>query len=263
MNCSVCNLNPAVAKCSVCGHVICKNCGALCPTCKKPVCRSHLFYMPTGQIVCRNCAPSKQSQPSVKINVSPSPPKPEPKKQEENVSLSFEDLSAELGDVSIKVKDKVEPESTGEKMGAKEPIIKNPLDDEHVENPFNLSAETQEPAGTTPTSGYKHLKRKPSDDPNEFRILTASSPKPTPMWVSGLISAILAFILSLPLTKNTGTAFFPPLFSYSIILLAGGSIVWNGYGLLLSEDSTFNKRMCIPGIIFAIIAIIIAIIGLK
>ncbi|MGC8844863.1 MAG: hypothetical protein ACP5QY_03360, partial [Candidatus Hydrogenedens sp.] len=175
-------------------------------------------------------------------------------KKEEKVSLSFEDLMSEMGDIRIKISD----ESNGEKrpedkkglIGATEEIMEK----ETIKDPFSVSAGPQEKEDTAPV-GYKHLKRKPSDDPNEFRILTASSPKPTPMWVSGLISAILAVILSIPLVKNSQSPFFPSFFSYSVILLSGGSAFWNGYGLFWTEDNAFNRLMCIPGIILAFIAI--------
>jgi len=196
-------------------------------------------------------ATPKTAQPS-----APPTPANATEKQEKKVSLSFEDLSTELGDISIKVP------SSSESMSSKEPEVNkdftnaknNTSTQEGVENPFTLSAKPEEKAEPS-TGGYKHLKRKPSDDPNEFRILTASSPKATPMWVSGFISALLALILSIPLLKNSQSSFFPSLFSYSVILLAGGSAFWNGYGLLWSGDSSLNRILCIPGIIFSMIAI--------
>lgn len=258
MNCSVCNKNPAVAKCSICGAVICKTCGVLCPSCKKPICRSHLVRLADGKIACRSCAVPKQTVavPKTAPPSATSKPANAAMKQEEKVSLSFEDLSTELGDISIKIP------GSSESVASKEPVVNrdftsaknNAPTQEAAENPFALSAKPEEKAEPS-TGGYKHLKRKPSDDPNEFRILTASSPKATPMWVSGLISALLALILSIPLLKNSQSPFFPSLFSYSVILLAGGSAFWNGYGLFWSGDSSLNRILCIPGIIFSIIAI--------
>lgn len=255
MNCSVCNKNQAVVKCFICGNVVCKTCGVLCPSCQKPICRSHLIRLPDGKIACRSCAVTKQN-----IAVSHSPAKPRPSapnisdKKEEKISLSFEDLASELGDIRIKVSDGPEREV---KRGENKGLLDTRVDTEEknsIENPFTISAEPQtkeEP----PATGYKHLRRKPSDDPNEFRILTASSPKPTPIWVSGLISSILAFILSIPLVKNSQSPFFPPFFSYVVIFIAGGSIFWNGYGLFQSEETLFNRIICIPGILFSLIAI--------
>ncbi len=258
MNCSVCNKNPAVAKCSICGAVICKTCGVLCPSCKKPICRTHLVRLADGKIACRSCA-----VPKPKANVPKTTPSPQvpssavntAAQQEKKVSLSFEDLSTELGDISIKVSGPSESEKTKEQEihNRNTSNIKTPGQEE-TENPFVLSTKPEEKAEPS-TGGYKHLKRKPSDDPNEFRILTASSPKATPMWVSGLISSLLSLILSIPLIKNSQSPFFPSLFSYLVILLAGGSAFWNGYGLLWSGDSSFNRVMCIPGIILAMIAI--------
>jgi len=265
MNCSVCNKNQAVAKCSFCGNVICKTCGVLCPSCQKPICRTHLVRLSDGKIACRLCAVPKQQSSPQKTVETPKIPRSAviPEKKEEKVSLSFEDLMSEMGDIRIKISDESDKVTkTDEKkglIGTAEEITEKEI----VDNPFTVSAGPQEREEPAPL-GYKHLKRKPSDDPNEFRILTASSPKPTPMWVSGLISAILAVILSVPLVKNSQSPFFPSFFSYSVILLAGGSAFWNGYGLLWTEDTPFNRLMCIPGIILGLIAIGIGIFfGLK
>lgn len=260
MNCSVCNKNPAVAKCSFCGNVICKTCGVLCPSCQKPICRAHLVRLPDGRIACRSCAVSKQPlSPPKTVETQKIPHSAvTPEKKEDKVSLSFEDLMSEMGDIHIKISSAPDKETKSEE---KKELISNVdeiTEKEIVDNPFTVSAEPQEKQEPAPV-GYKHLKRKPSDDPNEFRILTASSPKPTPMWVSGLISAILAVILSIPLIKNSQSPFFPSFFSYSVILLAGGSAFWNGYGLLWTEDTPFNRLMCIPGIILALIAISIGV----
>ncbi len=249
MNCSVCNKNQAVARCSICGNVVCRTCGVLCPSCQKPICRSHLVRLPDGKIACRSCAVPKHEATIPKTPEKPkSPPHPTitPKK-EEKVSLSFEDLASELGDIRIKVSD--EPEKKGLLITGADTEGNN-----GIENPFAVSGEPQTKEAS-PATGYKHLKRKPSDDPNEFRILTASSPKPTPMWISGLISSLLAFILSIPLVKNSQSPFFPSFFSYVVIFLAGGSIFWNGYGLFQSEEKSFNRFMCIPGIVLSLIAI--------
>lgn len=256
MNCSVCNKNPAVAKCSFCGNVICKTCGVLCPSCQKPICRSHLVRLSDGRIACRLCGVPKPEVSFPKMVETKKVPHSAviPEKKEEKVSFSFEDLMSEMGDIRIKISDESDKETKPEEkkglIGTAEEITEK----ENVENPFAVSAEPQKNEEPAPV-GYKHLKRKPSDDPNEFRILTASSPKPTPMWVSGLISAILAIILSIPLIKNSQSPFFPSFFSYSVILLAGGSAFWNGYGLFQTEENTFNRLMCIPGIILTLIAI--------
>jgi len=211
--------------------------------------------MPDGAIACRSCAVLRHN---MGVSTSPEkfrPPSPDiPDKKEEKISLSFEDLASELGDIRIKVLEEPEAE---EKRIEKKKISNTGGDVEEknsIENPFVISAEPPVKE-EIPATGYKHLKRKPSDDPNEFRILTASSPKPTPMWISGLISSLLAFVLSIPLVKNSQLPFFPSFFSYVVILLAGGSIFWNGYGLFQSEESSFNRFMCIPGILFSLIAV--------
>ncbi len=259
MNCSVCNKNPAVAKCSVCGNVICKTCGALCPSCKKPICRSHLVRLSDGMFACHLCSVPKQKAKGVPINTVQQPVQTSVPKHEK-VSLSFEDLASEFGDIKIKISEERE-EDVG--IGARKDLSGNAPSDvaerETVENPFALSVETLQKEEPAP-AGYKHLKRKPSDDPNEFRILTASSPKPTPMWVSGIVSALLAITLSFPLLKTS----FPSLFAYSIILLAGGSVFWNSYGFYQSEKTPFSSVMYITGIVMSIIAIGISILyGLR
>ena len=252
MECSVCKKNPAVAKCSFCSVVICKTCGVLCPSCQKPICRTHLTRLPDGKIACRLCAVPRQNA-TIPKRVEPTKAPnttPVPDTKREKISLSFEDLASELGDIRIKVSDRTETEREEKKKIQK--TIEE-IGNETVENPFAISREPQNQE-ELPAVGYKHLKRKPSDDPNEFRILTASTPKPTPMWISGLVSALLAFILSIPLLKNIS---FPPLFAYSILLLGGGSIFWNGYGFFQSETTSFGRLMHIAGILLSLIAIVV------
>lgn len=262
MQCSVCGTQPAVAQCTVCNQPVCRTCGTICPVCRKPVCRPHVMKSPTTRYACRKCVYAGTT-PSVQ---PPSSPSPEPSqtakaipKQSSATSLSFEDLTAELGEIKLHVAE--EPRDT---EGSNAPVsptgrLMNPKE-ETVEDPFALSG-PRESAGVgdhPQPQGYKHLRRKPSDDPNEFRILTASSPKPTPMWVSGLMSSLLAFVLSLALIKNVGIPFFPNLFAYSVMFLSGGVIFWNGYGVIFTEDSTFNRLMCIPGIVLGVLALGIA-----
>lgn len=185
-------------------------------------------------------------------------------------SLSFEDLTKEIGEVSIKLPG-VEEKLSEEKVVREEvkPLVS--LDEEKVEEVINPFAEEVVPKPKIKVAqeqkqeqGYKHLKRKPSDDPKEFRILTASAPKPTPMWVSGLMSGILAFVLCIPLVKNLSLPIFPKLFSYSVLILAGGTIIWNGYGLFFDNNTRVNKLMCLPGLLLGIITAIVALIfGLR
>ncbi len=197
------------------------------------------------------------------------PYSPPPQKPQVKESLSFEDLTKEIGEVTIKVPGGGE-EVTEKEVAKDEVKILSPIDAgaNEVVDPFAERAEPKPrikvPAEPKQEQGYKHLRRKPSDDPNEFRILTASAPKPTPMWVSGLISGILAFFLCIPLVKNFAFPMFPKLFAYSVLILAGGTIVWNGYGLFFDDNTKANRLMCIPGLVLGIITAIIAVVfGLR
>ncbi len=276
MNCEVCQRNTGVARCKKCGKVICKNCGRYCPNCKSAVCTSHLRRLENGKWVCELCAPKylRSSIPPKAPNqtsyTSTSNASTSQKQQTVKESLSFEDLIKDIGEVSIKLPG-VEEKLSEEKVVREEVKPLLPLDDEKVEEVINPFAEKVEPKPKIKVAqeqkqeqGYKHLKRKPSDDPNEFRILTASAPKPTPMWVSGLMSGILAFVLCIPLVKNLSLPIFPKLFAYSVLILAGGTIIWNGYGLFFDNNTRENRLMCLPGLLLGVITAIVALIfGLR
>lgn len=266
MNCEVCQKGVGVAKCKRCGKTICKNCGRFCPNCKSAVCISHLVKLENGKWMCELCVGThgRFSQQAQRVTTQSSQP---PQIKE---SLSFEDLTKEIGEVKLKIP--VDGEDTiesSQKIDEGKPNLTPIEESREVINPFQEDVVfpkrgIREAPAPKQEQGYKHLRRKPSDDPNEFRILTASAPKPTPMWVSGITSGILAFVLSIPLIKNTTFPMFPQLFAYSVLLLAGGTIIWNGYGLLFDNNTKVNRLLCIPGLVLGIITAVIALMfGLR
>ncbi|MCX8065422.1 MAG: hypothetical protein N3G21_09675 [Candidatus Hydrogenedentes bacterium] len=270
MNCEVCEKGVGVAKCKKCGKAICKNCGRFCPNCKSAVCVSHLVRHKNGMWMCELCINPPQRERSIPIQQRTAPGITPAQKPQVKETLSFEDLTKEIGEITIKIPTEgVETQGREYENVEMSPPLTPAVEEKEIINPFAGEAlpatkRLKDVEAPKQEQGYKHLRRKPSDDPKEFRILTASAPKPTPMWVSGLISGILAFALCIPLFKNTAFPMFPKLFAYSVLILAGGTIIWNGYGLLFDENTKVNRLLCIPGLVLGIITAVVAVLyGLR
>lgn len=138
MNCEVCQKNPGVARCKKCGKVICKNCGRYCPSCKSAVCISHLRKLENGKWACELCIQNYKSI-SLPSNVPTQPTKSPSStpKQPVKESLSFEDLTKEIGEVRIKIPG-AEEESIEKESARVELKSLNPIDEDKGEviNPF-------------------------------------------------------------------------------------------------------------------------------
>ena len=159
------------------------------------------------------------------------------KKKEPNEVLSFEAIIAEIGDVSIPVKDEEYiaaddalpedffPDMGGTVMGDGVPIQKTPEDEEI--------------------------------DRLNSRVLTGCSPTTRPMYVEGIFCGVLAALFMAPIVLRTGFVQYQPWFSYFSIILAGGATIWSLSGLQV-ETKVEGKRMCIVSAVFCMAVVVIA-----
>ncbi len=160
------------------------------------------------------------------------------KQQEE--SLSFEALTAELGDVSIPVKDDEKKEKTsGDK----------PASDAAYED-----------IGGTVMAGDEFPERTPMDedlqDRINNRILTGASPKARPVWVEGMFCGVLSAVIIAPAALRIALTAFQPWLSLMVMLLAGGGALWSLYGLRV-EESQESRRMCVvSAVVCAVVALV-------
>ncbi|HOC67656.1 MAG: hypothetical protein BWX80_01259 [Candidatus Hydrogenedentes bacterium ADurb.Bin101] len=134
-------------------------------------------------------------------------------------SLSFQDITAELGDIRIPPPDAGQLEDAGV------------LPAESADFGGTIIVEDTRP-GTATSEGIT------------TSALTGSSPKPRPMWVDGIMCNLLAAIFILPVLLNIGLRGYQPWISYSVMFLASGASVWSLFGLQV-EDGPSGRKMCL------------------
>lgn len=154
-----------------------------------------------------------------------------------NEVLSFEAITAEIGDITIPVKEdeaaQVDdalptdffPDMGGTVMGDDAPMPKTPEDSEI--------------------------------DRINSRVLTGCSPKTRHMYVEGIFCGVLAALFMVPIVLRTGFVQYQPWFSYFSIILAVGAAIWSLSGLNV-ETKVEGKRMCLASAGFCVAVAIIA-----
>lgn len=145
-------------------------------------------------------------------------------------SLSFQDITAEIGDVRLPLQD------TGGEADA--------LD---VADTF--------PGGTVVVD--ETISRPLPEETISTRVLTGSSPKPRPMWLDGLVSGGLGLLFLMPILLNTGWRRYQPWISFMIMLLAIGGAVWSLFGLQVEKEPT-GRKWCLIAASFGIMVAFIA-----
>lgn len=150
-------------------------------------------------------------------------------------SLSFQDITAELGDI------KISPVQDG--TPGSEPAL----------------PEASYPPGGTMIVDDTSVPPSP-EEAMSTAALTGSSPKPRPMWVDGLVCDVLAALFILPIVLNIGLRGYQPWISYSAMFLALGAAVWSLFGLQVETEPT-GRKMCFisagAGVIIAIVAFLV------
>lgn len=223
MECSVCRIRGPVGFCAVCRQLLCEECGVECMTCGRLVCPAHRHNERRGEYICQECAavtPGRAQEPPAAA--------PPPHKSSASEVLSFDQLTADMGATAF-----------------------------HIPDAMSHS-EREKETPPDPALAGKPLRRAPSNDPNEFRILTASSPKGTPIWLSGLFTGGMACVLLMPLFKQSGFVDFQPWYSYAVMLMAFSAILWTGYGLSRQTGKGNERWLCLIGLILGLAAFVVA-----
>jgi hypothetical protein len=107
-----------------------------------------------------------------------------------------------------------------------------------------------------PSPGEVTKPKRPGLDPEDtnFRVLTASSPKATPYWLTALFTGGMACILLSPLFSAPGFRNqTQPWMSYCVLLLSAGTVVWALSGLA-KEGPSKDRWLCLIGLVLALIA---------
>jgi hypothetical protein len=99
------------------------------------------------------------------------------------------------------------------------------------------------------------MRRTPlAPEETNFRVLSASSPKATPYWLTALFTGGMACILLIPLLSAPGFRHqTQPWMSYCILLLSAGTVVWALTGLA-KEGPAKDRWLCLIGLVLALVA---------
>ena len=154
-----------------------------------------------------------------------------------NEVLSFEAITAEIGDVTIPISEDGEA------------VVDDSLPSDFFPDMGGTVMGDAMPAPKT-------LEEEQIDRINK-RILTGASPETRHMYVEGIFCGVLASLFMLPIVLHTGFVQYQPWFSYFSMLLAGGAVIWSLSGLQV-ETKVEGKRMCISSAIFCAIVVVVA-----
>jgi len=95
-------------------------------------------------------------------------------------------------------------------------------------------------------------RRKPNE--NDFRVLTGSSPKRTPIWLQTLLTGGASVLLLLPVSgKSSGYVYYQPWYSYGVMFLAAVTVLWSLYGVYREEENR-DRALCAIGLVLGLAA---------
>jgi hypothetical protein len=124
-----------------------------------------------------------------------------------------------------------------------------------------FGAEAAPPVSPTPSPYPKaeaaEIKASALRDQGQFRILTASSPKPMPIWKSGLFTGAFAWALLILLVFTSGLRAYQPGISYVILFLGCGAFFWNLYGIAWEKEKR-ERWLCSIGLLLGFAAGLLA-----
>lgn len=162
-------------------------------------------------------------------------------------SLSFQSLIEEMGDLPATQA----PQADG--TGATE------VQDRNLATGSLADAEYVGFGGGTKAGDMDEAaapRRKKNED--DFRVLTGSSPKRTPIWLQTLLMGGAAVLFLLPVSgKASGYVYYQPWYSYGVIFLAAVTILWSLYGMY-REDENRDRGLCAIGLVMGLAAGIVA-----
>ena len=150
-------------------------------------------------------------------------------------STGFQDITAEIGDVTIPLEGDVRRSESVDKAFFQDFGGGTVIVDENAPVP-------------TP------------EIPSELRVLTGSSPKARPMWLEGLFCNGLAALVLVPIILNIGLRGYQPWISLVVMVLALGAAVWSLFGLQVEKEDT-GRRLCwisaAVGLLVAVVAFLV------
>lgn len=167
-------------------------------------------------------------------------------RQSENESLSFQSLISELGDMNVGQETLIAGrDAPNHGMEGLRDVSQ--LDTEIADAPTMLDAERAAEAA----------RRRAELD---YRVLTESSSRRTPIWLQSLLLGGLANLLLLPIVGGSGFIYFQPWYSLAVSFFAAVTVFWSLYGLVrIKPHETAGERwLCLIGLVLAVLAGVVA-----
>lgn len=256
MECSVCGSAEPVARCTTCKQLICKQHGVRCQGCGKALCPHHRLKAGDGRTLCAGCM-AKMETPATE-------------------SFSFESLTADApplpaapiekppahaprGDVAPPP---AAPESSGGGFSFED------LARDGGQLPGSQPNDPDAPALVNPITGFEEVPDPEVDKKlammlgeNEGGIrmeALGGSNRGTPIWLSGMYAGGIAILLTMPLIFSSGFDMFQPIYSYSILLVAGGAVFYAIYGFIQKDDTPRERYLCTIALVLGFLAAFIA-----
>lgn len=189
------------------------------------------------------CVSRFQGYPFVPENYDPLKAERMLEEQARKESLSFQSLIEEMGDLPAT---EVRREEGGGAPGAPD---RNLATGSLVDAGFlgmdggTMPGDVDQPAAP---------RRKPNE--NDFRVLTGSSPKRTPIWLQTLLTGGASVLLLLPVSgKSSGYVYYQPWYSYGVMFLAAVTVLWSLYGVYREEENR-DRALCAIGLVLGLAA---------
>jgi hypothetical protein len=125
--------------------------------------------------------------------------------------------------------------------------------------PGEASAEPGAPVYRT-GAGYTKGLSAGAAEPNPHRVLTASGQQSTPVWLTGLFAAGIAWVLLFPLIRSSENIFqqAQPWMSYGIAVLGACTGLWCLAGLTTQDGERNERILCALGMLLGVAAGLIA-----
>ncbi len=248
MECGVCGSSEPVTRCTTCKKLLCKAHGVRCQDCGKALCPDHRLKRGDNKTVCTNCmtkaAPPAESfsfeslmadAPPLPQAAAPQSPRPSAPKEPAAAaggSFSFEDLSREGG-----------------QLPGSQP---NDPDAPALINPVTGVEEVPDPEVD------RKLAMMLGEDEGGIRMEALGGNRGTAIWLTGFYAGGIAILLTMPLIFSSGLDMLQPYYSYSVMVIALGALIYGVYGFFQKDDPPKDRYLSIIAVVLGFAAIFIA-----
>ncbi|HPO16377.1 MAG TPA: hypothetical protein PLI09_23275 [Candidatus Hydrogenedentes bacterium] len=98
-----------------------------------------------------------------------------------------------------------------------------------------------------------------TDDQKEAlnrKVLTASAPKGTPIWISSLVGGIAAWVVFWPAVRSTLFTEIRDILLMIVMVVALGTVLWASAGILQHGATRKERVLCVIGFLLGLSAVV-------